>query len=248
MSPPQRIDQVIFSTSSPIEDVTAELPMFALIFTRKLRPMIIGSVSGWLMFAGMIARPRATSSRTNSGRDSARERRAERLARVLPRQELGQLQAGRAARAQAFDVLAPAQVLADRDELHLRRDDAAARVVHLRDVHARPSRGAACASGRSASPRAPGPRGALGRTPRSGRRAARCRRVPRSTAHAAARGRRECRSCTAGIGVRAGRVVDVDRRVLLRAERGGRVGLRDLAHRHPDIGARALDVDLARAR
>ena len=29
--------------------------------------MIIGSVSGWLMLAGMIARPRATSSRTNSG-------------------------------------------------------------------------------------------------------------------------------------------------------------------------------------
>jgi hypothetical protein len=27
-------------------DVTAELPMFALIFTRKLRPMIIGSDSG----------------------------------------------------------------------------------------------------------------------------------------------------------------------------------------------------------
>jgi hypothetical protein len=41
--------------------------MLALIFTRKLRPMIIGSSSGWLMLAGMIARPRATSSRTNSG-------------------------------------------------------------------------------------------------------------------------------------------------------------------------------------
>jgi len=42
----QRIAHVIFSTSSPIEDVTAELPILALIFTRKLRPMIIGSVSG----------------------------------------------------------------------------------------------------------------------------------------------------------------------------------------------------------
>ena len=40
--------------------------MLALIFTRKLRPMIIGSISGWLMLAGMIARPRATSSRTSS--------------------------------------------------------------------------------------------------------------------------------------------------------------------------------------
>ena len=29
-----------------VEEVTAELPMLALIFTRKLRPMIIGSDSG----------------------------------------------------------------------------------------------------------------------------------------------------------------------------------------------------------
>ena len=41
--------------------------MLALIFTRKFRPMIIGSSSGWLTLAGMMARPRATSSRTNSG-------------------------------------------------------------------------------------------------------------------------------------------------------------------------------------
>jgi hypothetical protein len=67
VSAPQRIAQVIFSTSSPMPEETAELPMLALIFTRKLRPMIIGSVSGWLMFDGMMARPRATSSRTNSG-------------------------------------------------------------------------------------------------------------------------------------------------------------------------------------
>src|SRR2546429_1791514 len=67
VSPPQRMAQVILSTSSPIEELTAELPMLQLIFTRKLRPMIIGSDSGWLMFAGMMARPRATSARTNSG-------------------------------------------------------------------------------------------------------------------------------------------------------------------------------------
>jgi hypothetical protein len=66
VSPPQRIAHVIFSTSSPIDDDTAELPMLALIFTRKLRPMIIGSDSGWLILFGMIARPRATSARTNS--------------------------------------------------------------------------------------------------------------------------------------------------------------------------------------
>src|SRR5204862_1877695 len=34
---------------------------------RKLRPMIIGSSSAWLMLDGMMARPRSTSLRTNSG-------------------------------------------------------------------------------------------------------------------------------------------------------------------------------------
>src|ERR1051326_6322008 len=61
------VAQRIFSTSSSIEEATALLPILALIFTRKLRPMIIGSDSGWLIFEGMMARPRATSERTNSG-------------------------------------------------------------------------------------------------------------------------------------------------------------------------------------
>ena len=43
---PHLVAQRIFSTSSSIDDATAELPMLALIFTRKLRPMIIGSDSG----------------------------------------------------------------------------------------------------------------------------------------------------------------------------------------------------------
>ena len=67
VSAPQRIAQTIFSTSSSIEEVTAELPILALIFIRKLRPMIIGSSRGWLMLQGMMARPRAISLRTNSG-------------------------------------------------------------------------------------------------------------------------------------------------------------------------------------
>ena len=46
VSAPQRIDQTIFSTSSATEEVTAELPILALTFTRKLRPMIIGSSFG----------------------------------------------------------------------------------------------------------------------------------------------------------------------------------------------------------
>ena len=67
VSAPQRKAQTAFSTSSAIEEVTGELPILALIFTKKLRPIIIGSHSGWLIFEGMIARPAATSSRTNSG-------------------------------------------------------------------------------------------------------------------------------------------------------------------------------------
>ncbi len=66
VSAPQSVAQRSFSTSSSIDEETAELPMLALIFTRKLRPMIIGSSSRCLMFDGMIARPRATSSRTKS--------------------------------------------------------------------------------------------------------------------------------------------------------------------------------------
>ena len=61
VSAPQSVAQRSFSTSSSIDEDTAELPMLALIFTAKLRPMIIGSSSGWLTLAGMMARPRATS-------------------------------------------------------------------------------------------------------------------------------------------------------------------------------------------
>ena len=67
VSAPQRMAHVSFSTSSAMELVTAELPMLALILTSEFRPIIIGSSSGWLMLAGMIARPRATSPMTNSG-------------------------------------------------------------------------------------------------------------------------------------------------------------------------------------
>src|SRR5881227_1045821 len=67
VSAPHRVAHDIFSTSSAIEDVTAELPMLALIFTRNRDPIAIGSDSVWLTLAGMMARPRATSSRTNSG-------------------------------------------------------------------------------------------------------------------------------------------------------------------------------------
>src|ERR1017187_2423029 len=67
VSAPHFVAQRIFSTSSSMDDATALLPMLALIFTRKLRPMIIGSDSGGLILFGMMARPAATSARTNSG-------------------------------------------------------------------------------------------------------------------------------------------------------------------------------------
>ena len=67
LSAPQRMAKAIFSTSSATVEATAELPMLALILTRKFRPIAIGSSSPWLMLAGMMARPRATSESTNSG-------------------------------------------------------------------------------------------------------------------------------------------------------------------------------------
>ena len=67
MSAPHFTAQVSFSTSSSIDEVTAELPMLALILVLNALPITIGSSSRWRMLAGMIARPRATSSRTSSG-------------------------------------------------------------------------------------------------------------------------------------------------------------------------------------
>ena len=72
VSAPHRVDQRSFSTSSSMDEETAEFPMLALIFTLNARPMMVGSSSGWLMLAGMMARPRATSARTNSGSIASR--------------------------------------------------------------------------------------------------------------------------------------------------------------------------------
>src|SRR5260221_12339048 len=73
VSAPQRIAQTSLSTSSATEDVTIELPILALIFTRKLRPMIIGSLSGWLILAGVMGRARAPPARHHSGADDGRD-------------------------------------------------------------------------------------------------------------------------------------------------------------------------------
>ncbi|MPM54527.1 hypothetical protein SDC9_101305 [bioreactor metagenome] len=50
------------------------------------------------------------------------------------------------------------------------------------------------------------------------------------------------------VGIRAGTIINVDRRILLAAEAGRRIGLRDFAHRHPEVRPRAFDVNLARIR
>src|SRR3546814_16657959 len=65
VSAPHRIDQTILSTSAAPSLATAELPILALILTRKWRPIAIGSDSGWLMLEGVMGRPRPT------GRQSA---------------------------------------------------------------------------------------------------------------------------------------------------------------------------------
>src|SRR6201990_412644 len=67
VSAPQRIAQTILSTSLATSLATAELPILALILTRKLRPIAIGSLSGWVTVGGVVARARGASSRTNSG-------------------------------------------------------------------------------------------------------------------------------------------------------------------------------------
>ena len=67
VSPPQWQLHTALSISSSIPEDSAEFPMLVFNLTKKLRPIIIGSASGWLIFAGIIARPAAISCRTNSG-------------------------------------------------------------------------------------------------------------------------------------------------------------------------------------
>src|SRR5687768_6108974 len=121
VSPPQRIAQVIFSTSSWMLEPSAELPMFALILTRKLRPMIIGSDSGWLMLAGMMARPLATSSRTNSGVICRGRECSEILSWMLAREQLPVLAV------QVFNML----IFTYGNKLHFRSNNAATGIMHL---------------------------------------------------------------------------------------------------------------------
>ena len=183
------------------------------------------------MLFGMIARPRATSSRTNSGVITFRDRRAEVLAAMLLREE----------RHQAVAAL----VLADRDELHLRRDDAAARVVHLRHVHAG-LRAARLALQIEAQRRELGIGEALLPVARS--RAVELFGVVAllDPARAQRRGRPERISIFASGRYTAPTCRRRKSADFFGAHRRGRVRLRDLAHRHADVRARAFDINLAR--
>ncbi|VUM29528.1 hypothetical protein PGKDCPLP_04316 [Stenotrophomonas maltophilia] len=155
--------------------------------------------------------------------DDLLDRSAERLARVLLQQP------GIADRVQPL-------VLADGDEFHFRRDDAAARVVHLGDV------GTCTRTARQAA------RGEAHRIELRVMLAIATERRAQSfqplgiTAffHPAAT---QCRQ-TSGqidahlrIGVRARRVVNGHRCILFASEQGRRAGQRDLAHRHLQIRA-----------
>ena len=61
-----------FSSSVSTVEVTALLPMLALILHFEAMPIAIGSRLTWWMLAGITMRPRATSSRTSSGARSSR--------------------------------------------------------------------------------------------------------------------------------------------------------------------------------
>ena len=211
VSAPQRIAHTIFSTSSSIEEETAELPILALIFTRKLRPIAIGSSSPWLMLAGMMARPQRDLLAHELRRDELRQRGAEALA-------VGQPLLGDLERELAAEILA----LGDID--HLLGDDAGARPFVLRDRLARQA--------------AQRPRRVGERQQRRRLHVAVVDRLDRPAVifldaaalehPGAARARQALATsiATAGIGVGAGRVVDPHSRFGGRAELRSRAGAR----------------------
>jgi hypothetical protein len=176
-------------------------------------------------------------------RDRLRERGAKGLPRVLPAQEIREG--------------VHALVLANRDELHLRRDRAAARIVHLRHVPTG-DRATRFPDQVESQLRQLRVSGALAAIMRGGarkffgvvsleypRRPQRLQSPPDIDLHHRVRVRARC-------------VVDEDRRIGLGTRSGptlsGRAGMKwrvrlaDLAHRHADVGARARDVGLARVR
>jgi hypothetical protein len=177
--------------------------------------------------------------------DFFRQAGAEVLALVLAAEKVGHFLPHFAGRPQRFEVGATVVVFADGDELHLRGDDALAGVMHLADVPAGPgAQGLAVQAGeaqlverRVGGADAAEVRGQIGQF----------LDVAAFGDPAGAQGGQAVANVDRGgrVGVGSGAIVDVDRRIPFAAEGGRRVGLRDFAHRHPDVRARAFDVDLA---
>ena len=235
VSPPQRIAQVIFSTSSPIErrqrrvtDVGVDLHQEVAPDDHRLGLRVID-----------VGRDDRAAARDFVAHEFRGDLRWNRRAEACPGcwRRAVELVARRFARA-AFSRIAMYSISGVMMPL--------ARVMHLRDIHTRPSRGAAgaCRLKRSSA--------SLGSAARStpyaevgpGKRlgiAALDYPCARNGGETGANIDLRCR-----VGVRAGGVVNVNRRVFFRAEGGRRVRLADLAHRHVHVGPRALDVDLAR--
>ncbi len=129
--------------------------------------------------------------------------------------------------------------LAQGDELHLGRDFAAARVVHLGDAAAGPG---AERTAHAREPDAPERRVLFALLPVGRRRARQLLDVaaPRDPGEPERRQAALQVDVGAGVGVKAARVVETERRLGAREM--------DRAHRHADVRARAGDVELVRCR
>ena len=162
------------------------------------------------------------------------------VANELGRDEIGDRSAEILAVANMADDRLAAEILAVRDIFHLGRDDAAAGVMHLADVMARPWREARGGGRWGRARLRPNGRDQAGHYPRAGRRAA-------ATSSTSSRPRIQSRRSSAQpgidvdldvrIGVRPAGVVEVERRLARR-----RLEV-DRAHRH----LQRPDVDLAAA-
>ncbi len=189
------------------------------------------------------------------GRDLVLQIRTKILPGVLAVHQRGELGAHRAGLLQRFQIRGAVVVLADGDELHLRRDDALACVVHLRHILAclGAARGAVQVGKAHACQRGIG--GLLAAIFRAqvGQDLGIAARLDPACAQRGQAGA-DVDLC-GGVGIRTGAVVDEDRRIgfgvgaaraIFATEHQRRIGLGDFAHRHADVGLAALHVNLAR--
>ena len=200
--------------------------------------MIIGSNSGWLMFAGMMARPRATSSRTNSESDM--------LGRKKRRKSCPGCWRTRTSRRFRNELFA-ALIFAYGDELHFWGNDAETSIVHLRDIY--PCFGTARVALQIKTHfrklRVCESLSAIGRS-WTGKSFGVIALIDPFLAQ-----RRQTRpdiDFYFRIGVRSGSVVNINRRIFFRAHAGRGLGLADFAHGNTDIGAGAAYIRLTGIR